>query len=243
LALILVVSPGRVEARMQNRSPQAVVTGRVVDEDSGEPLAGVDIGVRGVGPLAITDDDGEFSIDPFLAGAHVLWARRIGYAEREDSLVVAAGTLVEVTMELSTEPIELAELEVVVLSPVLHRSGFYVREAQGYRGHFLTLEEIRRRNPSRVSDLFRNMPGMRVVYGGIFGAGVFVNQRVTFEDTNMPGCRPTIWIDGARSTLDSFDEMRVEVIEGMEVYAGATAPGKFNDICGTVAIWTRVPIR
>jgi hypothetical protein len=236
--------PASAEAQGRRvSSPRAVVTGVVLDRETGDPIAGVDIGVARVGPLAITNDDGEFRISPFLAGTRVLWARRIGYEERSDSLVVVAGTLLHVTMELSTSPIELDELVVVVRSPVLNRSGFYDRERQGYGGHFVKPQDIEHMNPAAVTDLFRGMPGIRVVYGGVYGAGVFVNQRVTFADDQMPGCRPTIWVDGARSTMFSFDEMRVEEIEGMEVYTGATAPGKYSDICGTVAIWTKVPIR
>jgi hypothetical protein len=42
--------------------------------------------------------------------------------------------------------------------------------------------------------------------------------------------------------MGSYDMMRAQEIEGIEVYTGGSAPGKFNDICGTVVIWTRVPI-
>lgn len=68
-----------------------------------------------------------------------------------------------------------------------------------------------------------------------------MNQQVTFRDRG--GCEPTLWIDGTRSTMRSYDMMRVEEIEGIEVYTGGGAPGTFNDPCGTVVIWTRVPIR
>jgi hypothetical protein len=242
LLLVPLCAPSSVEAQSRDRTPRAVVTGRVLDQGNGDPIAGVDIGVEGVGPLAITDENGEFTISPFLAGSHVVWARRIGYEERSDSLAVTAGTLLHITMELSTEPIELDELVVVVRSRVLDRRGFYERERQGYGASFLNPEEIRRRNPAAVTDLLRNVPGLQVIYGGIYGAHVVVSQRVTFREGDI-GCRPTIWVDGARSTMFSFDEMRVEEIEGVEVYTGATAPGKYSDICGTIAIWTKVPIR
>jgi hypothetical protein len=94
-----------------------------------------------------------------------------------------------------------------------------------------------------VTDLFKNISGLRVLYGGIHGSRVFINQRVSFRDSELPGCEPTLWLDGIRSTMGSYDMMRAEEIEGIEVYAGGGAPGKFSDLCGAVVIWTRVPLR
>jgi hypothetical protein len=225
------------------REANGVVSGRILDSASGQPLEGVELGLNRAKILALTDGDGRFRIDPVAPGSHVLWARRIGYRERSDSLLVPAGALLDVTMVLSTEAIELDELVVVVRSRLLERQGFYNRQRQGYGGVFMDRAEIERQSPRATTDLFRNVPGVRVVWGGIYGARVFVNQRVTFQDDGLPGCVPTLWLDGIRSTMGSYDMMRAEEIEGIEVYAGGSAPGKYNNVCGTIVIWTRVPIR
>ncbi len=233
---------GRVDAQEGRRAIGSAIRGRVVDERSGRPVSGVVMSLEGTDILVVTDDRGQFRMDPVAPGPHVLIAAHVAYAVRTDSLLVPAAALLEVAVPLATEAIELEELVVEVRSPVLERRGFYDRERQGYRGTFLDRSEIEARNPETVTSLFRNMPGLRVVYGGIYGARVFMNQRVRLLDENLPGCEPQLWLDGVRAAMVTYDLMRAEEIEGIEVYPGASAPGKFNDICGTVLIWTRVPI-
>ncbi len=235
--------PEEAEAQRGGRPPDGVVTGLVVDADTQRPLEGAEVGLAGTELRAVTDDEGRFRLAGVAGGSYTLWARRLGYLERSDSLRVPPRALVDVTVAMSTDPIELEELVVVVRSPVLARHGFYTRQEQGYGGHFIDRAEIDRRRPQSVTDIFKNVPGVRVVYGGIYGSKVFINQRVTFDDANLPGCEPLLWLDGIRSTMTIYDLMRAEEIEGIEIYAGGSAPGKFNHLCGTVVIWTRVPIR
>jgi hypothetical protein len=225
LLLLSALAAGALEAQQVRGGPEGVIVGRILDGPDGSPLEGVEVGLNSARILAVTDQNG------------------IGYAERADSVSVPDRVLLDITMALSTDPIELDELVVVVRSPVLEKHGFYARQTQGYDGIYLDRDEIQRRNPRAVTDLFRNMPSVRVVWGGIRGSRVFINQRVTFQDDGMPGCEPGLWLDGIRSTMTSYDMMRAEEIEGIEVYSGGAAPGKFSNICGTVAIWTRVPVR
>jgi hypothetical protein len=230
-------------AAQRGRPPDGVVTGQVLDARTEEPLEGAEVGLEDTELRAVTDNEGRFRLPGVAGGSYRLWARRIGYAERSDSLRVPPRALVDVTVVMSTDPIELEELVVTVRSPVLARNGFYARQEQGYGGVYVDRAEIERRRPQSVTDIFKNVPGLRVVYGGIYGSKVFVNQRVTFDDANLPGCEPLLWLDGIRSTMTIYDLMRAEEIEGIEIYSGGSAPGKFNHLCGTIVIWTRVPIR
>lgn len=243
LVLALLLAAG-IEGAQGQEGPRQLgsVTGRILDSSDGEAVPGVEVRL-GPDRLAVTDERGEFHFRGIAAGVHVLRAQHVAYRTRSDSLVVPDAALVEVTITLSSEPIQLAEMRVEVRSPVLARSGFYERQEQGYGGSFIDRREIERRDPASVTDLFRNVPGLRVIYGGIYGSRVFVNQRATFRDSGRPGCDPSLWLDGVRATMPSYDLMRVEEIEGVEVYTGGNAPDKFNDICGTVVIWTRVPVR
>lgn len=220
---------------------EAAITGRVLSLDDRSPVSQADVHLAGTELRAITGPNGLFRLDRVRPGSHVLRVERLGYAPRVDSIVVAAGTVVDLEVLLSVDPVQLEPLVAVIRSLVLERAGFYTREAQGFGGTFLDPGEIRDRRPSQTTDLFRSLPGINVAYGGLYGSQVLVNQRVTFSD-NPAGCVPTLWLDGIRSTMRSYDMMRVDEIEGVEVYAGG-GPGKFNDVCGSVLIWTRVPIR
>jgi hypothetical protein len=241
-AVLQPVVPARHVAAQERRVPEGLITGRVIDQADGEPVAGAEVVLDDGTLRGITDDDGAFRLEGVPGGPHLLRTRRLGYGSRTDSLHVPARALLDVTVALSVEAIELDALVVTVRSPVLAGHGFYARQEQGFGGHFIDRAEIEERRPNSVTDLFRDIPGLRVIYGGIYGGRIFVNQRATFADDGRPGCEPGVWLDGIRSTMNSYDLMRAEEIEGIEVYTGGRAPGKFIDICGTVVIWTRVPI-
>lgn len=216
----------------------AAVWGRVVDADGGRGLGQVEIILQGTGAPALTNDRGQFRIHRVPPGVYVLRARRLGYQVRVDTLDVPEGVSVEVVVELSVEPIELEGLEVVTRSLLLETRGFYERKSQGFRGVFLDRPTIEDRDPLYVADLFRNIPGVEVVDG----ARLIMSQSVNLMGGGR-GCEPALWLDGVRSGMRNYDFIRPDHLEGVEVYTGGGAPGKYNDLCGTVVIWTRVPMR
>ena len=220
----------------------ASITGRVLDQETDNPIVGVEVRVDKAAALSITNEQGEFQFEGVLAGTLVLRSRRLGYRERTDSLSISEGALIDVTVRLSTEAIELKELVVQVKSRLLEQRGFYERQGTGYGGVFIDRETIEDRNPMRLTDLFRTMSGLRVVYGGLFGPKVFVNQNITFSDGGL-GCEPGLVLDGVRSTMRTYDFIDPVEVEGVEVYAGGGAPGGFSNPCGTIAIWTRIQVR
>lgn len=228
-----------VDGQERLRVSPGSIRGRVTVHGTGQGLADVEVGIKGTSFTAVTDRRGDFSIDPTPPGDHVLGFRRLGYEPRADSVRIPAGAVLVLSASLAVEAIELEPLTVVVRSAVLDRGGFYDRRAQGYRGHFLDRADIEGRRPDTMTDLFRHMSGLRVIHGGLYGSQIFMNQFNTFREERSPGCAPAIWIDGVRSTMRTPDVMRVEELEGLEVYTGASSPGKYNDLCGVIVIWTR----
>ena len=237
----ILFGPSQAEAQ-EGRVGSASIRGRVLDHETNDPLIGVEVSVDQATPQSITNERGEFQFEGIVSGSLVLRSWRLGYTERVDSLSISEGGLIDVTIRLSTEAIELEELVVEVKSRLLEQRGFYERQRTGYGGVFIDREAIVQRNPSRLTDLFRTMSGVRVVYGGLFGPKVFVNQNITFSDGGL-GCEPDLVLDGVRSTMRSYDFIDPIEVEGLEVYAGGGAPGGFSDPCGTVAIWTRIQVR
>jgi outer membrane receptor protein involved in Fe transport len=128
-------------------------------------------------------------------------------------------------------------LEVITRSFLLELNGFYDRQRQGYSGVFLDRPAIERKRPNYVADLFRNIPGVEVV-----GGRIIMSQSSTFSGGGQ-GCAPAFWLDGIRSDRFSYDSIHPDQLEGAEVYTGGGAPMKYNDLCGTVVMWTRVPMR
>jgi len=190
-----------------------------------------------IGP---SGSDGRFLLPGLDAGTYVLRVTHPGYQDRTDTVVVSAGTVTEVLVPLSANPIQLAPIRVTVRSLVLQRQGFYERRSQGYAGTYFTREDIEERDARDVTDLLRDVPGVRVLPGGIAGARIVLQRAINVSDSGV--CEPSIFMDGVKSQIRLFDLILDPVhLEGIEVYVGAGVPGKFNDPCGAVLIWTRVP--
>ena len=96
----------------------AAVTGRVTGHD-GQPLGGVLAAVQGLGLSVATSANGRYMLRSIPPGQHLLQFRMVGYATREVTVTVTAGTLATVDAVLDPQPMELAAVVVegVSLAP------------------------------------------------------------------------------------------------------------------------------
>ena len=122
-------------------------------------------------------------------------------------------------------------------------SDFYDRSSRGF-GHFVTREQIEKRNPMNLSDMMRMIPGARLVP---LRAGSQSTLRFSRAQMGTRDCPPQYWVDGVKAWNLNIDDIVPQDVEGIEVYSGAsTVPPQFNTkegttICGVVLIWTRIP--
>lgn len=208
--------------------------GRVVDHGNGKPLAGARVVLRDTDLSAITDNQGLFAITGIRPGLHAMDVELLGFELRSSPVRILAGQTVEAEVRMTARPIELPPIEVSVRSPRLEAAGFYDRRLEfGSQGRFITRELIERRNPQIVTDLLYNQPGLRVEYDGVGRRRVTVNRNA--------GCTPMLYLDGVLGDNTSFDVVRPETIEGIEIYIGAMIPIQYKAMtdCGVILIWTR----
>src|SRR2546430_4157003 len=84
----------------------APVTGTVTEPD-GRPLSGVVVAVQGLGLSVATNATGRYVLSRVPAGQQLLQFRRVGYAAREVTVTVTAGTPATADAVLDPQPIEL----------------------------------------------------------------------------------------------------------------------------------------
>lgn len=242
------------EAAGQNR---VQIVGTVLDEQTGEPIAGVDLVARdrhGVyRDAAISDDQGRFSFTVYRIPAVRIYAARIGYKRTGTPLLrFDENQFFEVELRLDPDVLLLAPLEVVARagstgSPVL--SGFRQRLVGGM-GHYITQVEIRRRNPGTVTDLLREVPGVRLT-----SSGRGMSRVIHMGRSEAMTCAVQLYVDGMllnrgqgagaamQGDISLDDVVAPQDIIGIEIYRGlSTIPAEFysNDAeCGVVAVWTR----
>lgn len=249
---VLALSP--LNAAAQGNAVTGTLRGRVIDPSTGEGVATafveyLDVHNR-VRASAVADVEGAFVLADLPTGRFRLRASRIGYTRTvTPSWRLESGDVLTVAVYIDPDAILLAPLEITARersrSPVL--SGFYNRVERRMGGTFITREMIERRNPSLVSDLLADVPGVRLTPGGI-GA----NSRVVTIARNamLRGgqCPVQVWVDGMLATRGpvpvSLDEMATpETLEGIEIFRGlSTIPPEFvtpEARCGVIALWTR----
>lgn len=239
--LAAALAPLSVHAQLAGAPPDsaATVSGVVVEQGSGAPLPGAEVSLaggpatRGVG-TRVTDERGAFRFEEVPPGTYMLRVELIGYRTRADTLSVEPGADLHVVASMGVSPVPLEPLLVMArradASAVL---GFDERRARGI-GSFMTHEQIERRAPHRVADLFRSVPGAQVVPAGAWGHDLRLRG----------GCRPDLWIDGVRTTgtapLDFV--LSPHELEAIELYRSSEVPVQFGaSPCGVVVAWTRVP--
>lgn len=220
----------------------AVGTGGVrgsVRDSLGTPVVGAQITVGGSELVAESDERGQFLLAKARAGEMSIRVRRVGYEPDTVRVNVLAGQTIPIEIVLQRVAVELAPLVVYGRRNVTGQmAGFYERLSRGH-GHFLTREQIERRNPHNMTDLFRMIPGARLE------PTRFGSARVRFRGSRSP---PLVWLDGTPLYAGEFDLDSVDprTFEGIEIYSGASSvPAEFqgnraiSSAAGTIILWSR----
>lgn len=239
----------------QPLAAQAVQT-RVIDASSQEPLPRVIFVVSdGEDQLwsALTDTAGQLAVpwNQWIGRQLTLRLRRIGYRPlsrviRVDSVLLYS----PLSIPLDRAPVSLEDITITGarVARRLRNAGFYERQRAGL-GHFITEEDIVRRQPRWPTDLFRAIPGITVsVLSGKARGGTISVTRAQQGSFRGP-CPARILIDGVvvagpsagRFYLDEY--LTADEIAAIEVYRGpAETPAAFGGAdaaCGVILIWTK----
>ncbi|MHB1225000.1 MAG: TonB family protein [Gemmatimonadaceae bacterium] len=236
--LLRAQAPQQDSASESGTLRSGAITGTVRDS-AGLPVSAAQVSVAGLIVRASTGNDGVYKIAGVPLGARTIRVRRIGF--RPDSVRVDVTPGGEATGDVTLGVIAQQMAPVVVQAGRRRYTGrmasFFERRDQGM-GTFFTAEEIDRRNPSITTDLFRQVPGVRIERAGAENVVFFRGQR----------CVPLVWIDGTPATAGYLnpDYFAPNTLGGIEIYPGvATVPSELmwmrgKGACGVIALWTRL---
>lgn len=211
----------------------------VVSDSQGGAVSGAQITVTGTSLRIESGPSGEFRIPRVPSGAASINVRRLGYRPATVVAQVAPGSETSVDFRLAPVPEMLPPVEVTRKAEISDRrlAGFHARKEKGV-GHYVTREQLDRRDSPRFADALRQVPGL-TVKPIRRGGGTTVSMR--------GNCPPLVFLDGfpaAAGTLD-LDMIDLASVEGIEVYSGiSTVPAEFYSVrggerCGVIAIWSR----
>lgn len=217
----------------------ATLTGRVVN-GAGAPVVGARVDVLGTPGATLTGANGEFRIDSLPSGTQSVVARQIGFSpvEKAVELSTRAPARVSIVMDRAAQVLAEVRVEADAVDVGLEKIGFKQREKAGF-GYFLSGEEITRRAANTLTDVFRTIPGLRVVPSGM-------DYVVQSSRSAVGGC-VKYYIDGAvwEAVFPGDVDRLVPPweIAAIEVYNGATTPAQFqapgSSSCSAIVIWTK----
>jgi len=230
--------PGAARSRRVH-SGDATVGGIVVAAAGGRPLAGAQVAII-AGPQTRANERGEWMLSDAPSGTRMLEIRAVGYYPERRAVNIVAGAP-PVRVALSTLKAVLDTVKIVAARlKSRDRTGFHERRRQSSAGHFITPEDIAKRQLNVTSEIFRTVPGI-IMERTVLGPTPIM-MRGMVEDM----CVPAVYLDGALMRDLSPEDIDAWVhpneIAGIEVYAGAGIPPQFQAAqsgCGSIVIWTR----
>ncbi|MEP7347951.1 MAG: carboxypeptidase regulatory-like domain-containing protein, partial [Gemmatimonadaceae bacterium] len=217
----------------------ASLTGKVLNAN-GNPVVGARVDVVGTPGATLTRESGEFSLTGLPSGTQSLVVRQLGYEPVEQAVELSTRAAARVVVVM-TKPAQVLTPVVVTAEATagLDRVGFNQRKKSS-GGTFITGDDVMKRAPNMLSDVFRSVPGLRVVPVG--------NDYQIESSRNVMGGCVTYWVDGSPfEAMFPGDIDRLyppQEISGIEVYpSGSSVPAQFQQAgkssCAAVVIWSR----
>ncbi|PEN11317.1 TonB-dependent siderophore receptor [Longibacter salinarum] len=152
---------------------QGTITGTVVEEETGEPLPAVNVGIVDTPLGAATGNDGQFTITDVPVGTYTVRASLVGYSTTERSLRVETSETTTLQIQLSKESVELSEIRVTG-----RRGGYVASDVSSVTKigaplsetpqsvSVITRDQLAARGLDRLSEALRYTPGTQ---GETFG--------------------------------------------------------------------------
>jgi hypothetical protein len=229
----LCVVPGSLVAQKK-----AAISGRVTTSSGSVPVPGVRVSVVNVHRSTMSDSTGRFIFPSLSPGHYLVEVTIIGYSPMSAVVQLADNEEKNIEFRTDTAGVLLPTIFVEGESrPELVRpvTPFERRMANGH-GKFITRDAIIDRNPMRIMDMIRFLPGVRSNCSGMY-CQIRLNN-------DPSGCPPAVFVDDQRTSIAVLDATQPGDIEGVEIYRGPseTPPELNNDIArcgGAIAVWTR----
>ena len=205
----------------------ASLSGFVRDSEDGETIPFCTVAVRQLAVGTATNPSGYYAITGLPPGTHIVSFIHIGYADRQDTVIVAAANAANVRLDVRLRPEAVDIGEGVVVTAVRER------DEQALQSSFLSLQptDIREMPALVESDLLRSLqllPGIQAasdISSGLYVRGGGPDQTLILLD-EVPVYNPS-------HAFGFFSTFSPEAIKDVNLYKGAY-PAPFGGNLGAV---------
>jgi hypothetical protein len=220
----------------------SVLTGKatlrgVARNQTGQPVNGARVTLWGTGVEATANASGQYQFTALPEGTYTVEVRAVGFQPHRAPTDLAASR--DAVLDLTLTPlVTTVDTLRVRANRAVPLEEFERRRKLGF-GHFLTEDDIKKKGPTYMGDIFRGLPGV-VTMPGQFG-----RDRVLVRGTGMTGdCAPAIFLNGLYVNIEDGDLDNIinpKDVRAIELYSRiASIPLQFQtrNGCGSAVIWT-----
>jgi len=214
------------------------LAGRVVEAESGRPLAGASVTVRGTSLATVTDARGQFIIPVVPAGVHTVVVAYLGRETREQEVTVTAGTVARLDVELASQALELAGIQVLGARALVQAEALTRQKNAPNIINVIASDLMGRFPDASAPEAVQRIPGVAVArdqgegrYIQIRG-GSPANTQVNVNGVNVPSPE-----DDVRQV--ALDAVPVDLLEAVEVSKAILPDMDADAIGGAVNLVTR----
>ena len=229
-------------ARMQTGN--AVLTGRVINAAGSTGGRRAHRRASGRPGRRLRRRTGSSRISGLPSGTQNVVARQIGFAPEEQRVELSTRGPAEVSITMARPATMLNTVVVKADRDVgLEKVGFTQRKKMG-GGYYMDGDQITQRAPNMLTDLFRTIPGLRVVPSG---NGIDYTVESARQVT---GSCVKYFVDGAPfEAVFPGDVDRIlppNEIAAIEVYNGISVPAQFQmagqSSCAAIVMWSKTRV-
>jgi TonB-linked SusC/RagA family outer membrane protein len=238
-------------AGSQDVAGQGTISGTVIENNSGEPLPGVNILIEGTERGAATNADGEYQISNLQPGTYTLTARFIGYKDQSKEVELNGNESLTLNFELRVSSISLDEVVVTGAGGPVE-----VRKLGNSIGR-VGVEDLEVAPIQNFSDVLQGrVPGLvGLPSSGVTGEGSRI--RIRGSSSLSQSNEPIVIIDGVRvdrgggfggpvsagggASPSRLDDINPESIERVEILKGAAAATLYGTEAsnGVIQVFTK----
>jgi hypothetical protein len=236
-----VVSTGS-DSAARVRTGDGALRGTVVALVDQTPIGGALVRMVD-GPQTRSNDRGEWTLDNLPLGTRTLEVRAISFLP-ERRAVDVVGDAAPVTVVMSSVRAVLDTVRVAAMRRDARDMQEFEDRRQMGLGKFITVDEIAKQKPFYTTDLFKTIPGMRVQRAALGNGFIEVRAGVL---TSQTWCSPSVYLDERYVGILDIDDINTMIspadITGIEIYAGLSAPARFQrgvGDCGAIVIWSNL---
>lgn len=244
VANVFLPSPDSARRDSTQRLPAAgtiTLTGRILNS-AGAPLPNARVSVDETDAVALSGENGRFTLTGLPAGTRILTVRAIGYEPVETAVPLRTRASGDLTVRMTRFAIALDTVRISALRNIaMQRIGFDERRKAGF-GKFFDPEDIKRRDPLRLNNLLETLPGLTYSSGNSSGGKRVLAAR--------RGCL-VYMVDGKRwrGGDDAPDYwISSQELGAVEYYQNGFVPSEFVTLvggegCSVIVIWTKWYLR